>query len=367
MPEESESKSLLEMINEDAASQPDVAKLNMNIAPVADEGKAAATSKGEEDNAPLDAGDDTEESAEEGEGDEGQEDGDTSVEDFRASFKELTGLDLEGDYDDVEAAKAGVAETLARSKQQDAAAANWQSLMEAAQEDPRILDSLKQALRGETAGKPPAAGDSQPSADASKEEMPRSFEELQLWQSMLRDDKGNLKEDADPKVVARVTAFSRRMNEVLFDLVTNPDKLFTPHAAKIKEELLQTSRQETAQQVAIRQRQEQFEEITRQNSDKLFVDGDAKAAKLTPFGFKVRQAYNDLVGDGMPEGPAALKRAIQFASSAIASPQPTRKVSSRAGRKPPVAPAPADEFDEEKFFAEGGGLVDLLNLRMNRK
>ncbi len=291
---------------------------------------------------------------------------DTSLDDFLTSYKELTGRDLPGDHDSVDAAKASLADSAAAPAEPDEDAANWQHLMDAAQEDPRVLDALQQALSGES---PKPAEKPAPKSDASDLAMPKSLEEVDLWRTKLYDADGKAREDADPTVAAQLSAFSNKMNEILFQLVTDPGKLLSPHTEQIEKRLLDTSRQESQQQSQERQTQVDYDQITAKNSDRMFIDGDQ--TKFSPFGEKVKAKLTALTSgkDAWKMSPRAYQEAIDFTAASVPSPQKIQKPSSRAGRKPAVTPAPDAAFDEEKFFRDNprDGLVKLLLLRQKKK
>lgn len=283
--------------------------------------------------------------------------GDTALDDYLASYKELTGKDLDGDYDDVDAAREAVTQLTSSDPAQSEAATNWQNLLEISQDDPKVMNALRLALSGET----PAPAKESDKTDDSGNGMPKSMEELRLWQSKIAG------ENPDPEYVKKVSTYLDRVNQQLFDDVSNPTKRFEPMAAKLKQDILDEIRGESQQHAAAQQARGHFDALLETHAEKLYVDGDR--SKLTDYGKQVNKELQDLTeGEGaMAPGARALQKAIDIASSSLASPQKTRKPSSRAGRKPAVNPAPDQGFDEQKFFDNGGGLAELLELKMKRK
>lgn len=331
---------------------------------VQDDSPAGSTGDGQEDNTPTDDNEsDTGEDKAVADGNDDSKGGDDNpVGDFVQSFNELTGMELDGDYDDVESAKQAIADKFGNSDSSSDDATNWQNLMDAAREDPKVLDLLQNAIKGESPDDTPPPKKAPATSGGNGEvTMPRSMDELQLWRSQLYDDEGRLRKDADQGVVDRMTAFNDKMQEVLFNLVSDPDKVLSPSIDKMKKELQDTSRSELQQQESNRKMQQEYESITNEYSDKLFIDGDR--TKLTAYGKGVREAYGSLLDDGMPESPKAYRRALRDAADAVTPPQKILKPSSRAGRKPATQPATHDTFDEEEFFQKGGDLVKLLALK----
>ena len=165
-----------------------------------------------------------------------------------------------------------------------------------------------------------------------------------------------MKPGVDPRDADKLLGVQSRMQDVLYQLVTNPDAVLTGPLSKalggLKREISSEATAATQQQAV----QHEIESIDREHAKALYIDGKphlfASESVLTDFGQKVLAELRDLQSGGMPWGPRMVDKAIRAVQATAPKPQGTRAVNPRARRSgADDNPPPGDsQIDPKDFF-----------------
>ena len=298
-----------------------------------------------------------------GNGDQGGE--------FFDKYKALTGEDLAGQFESPDQAMRSLHEARKLVGRRDDSAQNWQRLIDSVPEERRDEFNLaiEKLRKGETLFPEPAAPPPRTSGgwEGASQDWD-SYADFERAASRLYDDQGRLRENIDPRFADSVGAMNRRINEASFTFARDPKAVIEPIVQAALEaargELVETARYESRSTIEQKAMFDEVQRIKTENAEALFVNGDATSNNYTEFGRKVDAEVQALVREGMPLGPAAIRRALKAVQAEYPQPQRTREPNARSTSRPGAAPArQAMAYDEWLRQNPHGGTFEYLTWR----